>query len=424
MQDIQNLKLTVATVQKITSQMQGLFTPDNRSIETNFVPAGPGDHKTTDDYQLIKMFLAGSEGQAGIVRNSRTNRVLVAKHCDRKLKRTRDQRLICVVPEEAKTLNLFKQPNPNIIRAFGCEPSHEQGRYFLYLEYCSGGDLHDQLSHFWQLPKSAYGSSKHAVPCKAPGLGSLSCLLGLKPRTITHLTPEIFVLHTFISLVQALSFIHGGYGGEAILHRDIKAENILLRWPADKHGLPDVVLADFGSAQLDSKSRGIAGTPGLLSPEAKAKHSLQSTDRTAYERAMQKLGIMTTKSDVYQLGHLMYHVTSCSTWKTGATAEGLEFPDEYREVAFADLERVVAWCLEVRPDMRPNADMLVDLLDAFRDRRKILAKKRGVLPRQVWKSPSAIDSGRRESRPQAQRASVAMPAPMPSFEEFECGVAF
>ncbi|KAF2768433.1 kinase-like protein [Teratosphaeria nubilosa] len=412
MQDVQNIKLAVAT-----------STETNASAQEKLIPAVAGDYRPTDNYQLIKMFLEGSEGQAGIVRNNRTNRVLVAKHCDRKLKRTRDQKLICVVPGEAKTLTLLnKQLHPNIIRAFGCEPSHEKGRYFLYLEYCSGGDLHDQLPHFWQLPKSAYGSSKHAVPCKSPASSTLSSL-GLKPRTTTHLTPEIFVLHTFISLVQALSFIHGGYGGEAILHRDIKAENILLRWTADEHGLPDVVLADFGAALLKSKSHGIAGTPGCFSPEAQAMHSFRSTDRAAYERAMQKSGIMKTKSDVYQLGHLMYHVTSCSPWKTGANPEGLELPDEYREVAFADLEKAVAWCLEVRPEMRPSAKMLTEFLDGFRDRRKRSVREKGMLPRDVWISPPAIESRRPAKVQQVQRASVVMPAPMPDFEEIECGVA-
>ena len=78
------------------------------------------------------------------------------------------------------------------------------------------------------------------------------------------LIPESLIRHCFLQLVEALCFIHDGYDKRsnyrmstrwtAVIHGDIKPENIFLRFPSrlsqTSSNHPSFVLGDFGSASL------------------------------------------------------------------------------------------------------------------------------------------------------------------------------
>lgn len=83
--------------------------------------------------------------------------------------------------------------------------------------------------------------------------------------------PESFIWHVYIQLAEALAFIHKGYDRtdqdrpdwQAVVHRDVKPQNIFLRRPTAGQLYPDIVLADFGLATTRPRS-GEGGVCGSL----------------------------------------------------------------------------------------------------------------------------------------------------------------
>src|SRR2546430_6891585 len=102
------------------------------------------------------------------------------------------------------------------------------------------------------------------------------------------------VANIFLQLLDAVEYAHE----EGLIHRDIKSSNVLLE--ARRDGPPYVYLADFGlvrySEQIDKEQIGkpipldqIPGTPHYMAPE-------------------QTRGIVTTATDIYALGVLLYQM--------------------------------------------------------------------------------------------------------------------
>ena len=148
------------------------------------------------------------------------------------------------IPIEAFVLEEILPRHERIIQCFGSitHPWQTQA----YFEYCPMGDLstYMQLSCSWE-------------------------------------PEESFVWHCFKQLSEAIAFLHCGYdvkqgkclpardgrpGWEWVMHGDIKPDNILLR-PSATGRFPDLVLADFGSAEIEA-GRDIIGTAPWQPPEA------------------------------------------------------------------------------------------------------------------------------------------------------------
>jgi serine/threonine protein kinase len=78
-----------------------------------------------------------------------------------------------------------------------------------------------------------------------------------------------------------------GIGHEALVHQDVKADNVFLRFPGSQGGgLPDVVLADFGHANPASQTVPGSGCVHFMSPECR----------------FMKVRRLTHKTDVYSFG--------------------------------------------------------------------------------------------------------------------------
>ena len=149
---------------------------------------------------------------------------------------------------------------------------------------------------------------------------------------------------------------------QALLHRDLKSDNVLLT--KESQGRTRAVVTDFGIAQ-DSSSRdpapeasGVAGTAGYLAPE-----------RWRGARA-------SVATDIYALGVLLHEVATGHRPGIGSAGErtlAKDVPRRWRPV--------IARCLESDPDRRYRS--VADVADALSDRR---ARRRAI----AWTTAAAI----------------------------------
>ncbi|XP_062103432.1 cysteine-rich receptor-like protein kinase 46 [Humulus lupulus] len=170
-------------------------------------------------------------------------------------------------------------------------------------------------------------------------------------------------LQIMIGSAEGLEYLHKGCQMR-IIHRDIKASNILL----DSKWIPKI--ADFGLARFSSAGSNvpgvaIAGTFGYLAPEYLAQ------------------GRLTEKVDVYSFGVLALEIISgvrnnklrsndsfetlvAHVWKhyqSNTVSEIIE--NSLANEDFGDIERIVQvglLCTQEVPSLRPNMTMVIQML--------------------------------------------------------------
>jgi eukaryotic-like serine/threonine-protein kinase len=151
-----------------------------------------------------------------------------------------------------------------------------------------------------------------------------------------------------------------------LIHRDLKPANIL------RDDARRVLVADFGLARMtDLTATRIAGTPAYMAPE-------QAGSGRKLTRAV----------DVHAIGVILYELLAggppfgggdVATVLRKVAEQAAPLVRTHRDDVPADLEAVIAKCLEKRPDRRyPTAADLADELDNFLHGRPVTAAVPGV----------------------------------------------
>ncbi len=177
-------------------------------------------------------------------------------------------------------------------------------------------------------------------------------------------------------IIKAARAVHAAHM-HGILHRDIKPANVLL----DSNGDPHVV--DFGLAKRLNQDSGITltgavlGTPTYMAPE----------------QTLGVKGVVTTASDVYSLGAILYElITGKPPFRGDSPMEILlqvyekepERPRSFNPLIGRDLETICLKAIEKRPKSRyRSAEALADDLTNWLEGRPISARPVGKLSR-MW----------------------------------------
>ena len=288
----------------------------------------PGTHAGYfGDYELIRELGRGGMGVVYKARQLSLNRPVALKMLKSDVLATDDERRR--FQNEAEAVALLD--HPHIVPIF--EVGQHEGRQYFSMKLVGGPSLDKKLADFAADPKSAARLVK-----------------------------------------KAAAAVHHAHQ-RGILHRDLKPSNILL----DDQGEPYVT--DFGLAKRiegDSEmtvSGAILGTPSYMAPE----------------QASRRRGAVTTATDIYGLGAVLYSLlTGRAPFRGVSVAEILEQvrdqppkrPSECNIRTPRDLEIICLKCLEKDPRRRyASAEALADDLGRYVAREPITARPASTFER-------------------------------------------
>jgi tetratricopeptide (TPR) repeat protein/tRNA A-37 threonylcarbamoyl transferase component Bud32 len=225
-------------------------------------------------------------------------------------------------------------------------PVHEVGDHdgqpFFSLKFMEGGSLARQLARFGQDPRAA-------------------------ARLVAQVARAVHHAHQ-----------------RGILHRDLKPANILLEWRAGDGSPPVPYVTDFGLARRVegdnslTQSGTLVGTPSYMAPE----------------QASGQKGAITTTTDVYGLGAILYALlTGRPPFQAATVLETLEQvkgqepepPDKSNPRVDRDLNTICLKCLQKEPDKRySSAAALAEDLEHYLAGEPIQARRPSLGDR-AWK---------------------------------------
>ncbi|MFS7918921.1 putative dual-specificity kinase TKL-Pl-4 family [Helianthus anomalus] len=173
-------------------------------------------------------------------------------------------------------------------------------------------------------------------------------LKGLLYKNRRRKLPYKVVIQLAMDLARGLSYLHS----KKIVHRDVKAENMLL----DTHR--NLKIADFGVARVEAQNprdmTGETGTLGYMAPEV-----LQGKP---YNR----------KCDVYSFGVCLWETYCCdlpypflSFSEVSSAVVRHNLRPEIPRCCPSSLANIMRKCWDANPDKRPEMDEVVKLLEAI-----------------------------------------------------------
>ncbi|EQL31854.1 NEK protein kinase [Blastomyces gilchristii SLH14081] len=286
-----------------------------------------------DKYDVLERIGCGSFGVIRKVRRKADGYILCRKEINyvKMSQKEREQ-----LTTEFNILSSLR--HPNIVAYYHREHLKASQDLYLYMEYCGGGDL-------GMVIKNLKATGKYAEE-------------EFVWRIFSQLVTALYRCHYGVDPPEAGSNVLGpppnnkpsGLKGKQaqmmILHRDLKPENIFLG--ADQ----SVKLGDFGlSKQMRSHdfASTYVGTPFYMSPEICAAEKY------------------TLHSDIWAVGCIMYEL--CQKEPPFNARTHIQLIQKIREGKFAplpdmyssELKSVVASCLRVNPDHRPDTAALLNM---------------------------------------------------------------
>ncbi|KAK2747263.1 G2-specific serine/threonine protein kinase [Onygenales sp. PD_40] len=286
-----------------------------------------------DKYDVLERIGSGSFGVIRKVRRKADGYILCRKEINyvKMSQKEREQ-----LTTEFNILSSLR--HPNIVAYYHREHLKASQDLYLYMEYCGGGDL-------GMVIKNLKATNKFAEE-------------EFVWRILSQLVTALYRCHYGVDPPEAGSNVLGplptpktsGLKGKQaqmmILHRDLKPENIFLG--ADQ----SVKLGDFGlSKQMRSQdfASTYVGTPFYMSPEICAAEKY------------------TLHSDIWAVGCIMYEL--CAKEPPFNARTHIQLIQKIREGKFAplpdlyssELKSVIASCLKVNPDHRPDTLALLNM---------------------------------------------------------------
>ncbi|GAT18751.1 G2-specific protein kinase NimA [Aspergillus luchuensis] len=226
--------------------------------------------------------------------------------------------------------------HPNIVAYYHREHLKASQDLYLYMEYCGGGDLSMVIKNLKKTNK--YAEEEFVWRILSQLVTALyRCHYGSDP---------VDVGSNILGPAPKPSGLKGKQAQMTILHRDLKPENIFL-------GSDNTVkLGDFGLSKLMNShdfASTYVGTPFYMSPEICAAEKY------------------TLRSDIWAVGCIMYEL--CQREPPFNARTHIQLVQRIREGKFAplpdfyspELKNVIANCLRVNPDHRPDTAALINL---------------------------------------------------------------
>ncbi|OJJ69970.1 hypothetical protein ASPBRDRAFT_130353 [Aspergillus brasiliensis CBS 101740] len=284
-----------------------------------------------DKYEVLEKIGCGSFGIIRKVRRKTDGFILCRKEINyiKMSQKEREQ-----LTAEFNILSSLR--HPNIVAYYHREHLKASQDLYLYMEYCGGGDLSMVIKNLKKTNK--YAEEEFVWRILSQLVTALyRCHYGTDP---------VDVGSNILGPAPKPSGLKGKQAQMTILHRDLKPENIFL-------GSDNTVkLGDFGLSKLMNShdfASTYVGTPFYMSPEICAAEKY------------------TLRSDIWAVGCIMYEL--CQREPPFNARTHIQLVQRIREGKFAplpdfyspELKNVIANCLRVNPDHRPDTAALINL---------------------------------------------------------------